>query len=231
MKVKIEIPADLNDITLGQYQEFQKILDANKGEEESTFVKMKMIHIFCKVEIDQLNQLPIDKFDAAIEILNKTLSQTPKHNLIINVNGQELGFIPKLDDMTLGEYVDIESYLKEPSTYHKAMAVLYRPLKLKVKDTYLIEEYKGTDAWQHLMKHMGLSDALGALLFFYRLGEELLSDTIHSLEEEFQTTNMENVLSLRNDGDGINPLTTLQTEMLIKLKELQNYVYTNVYLN
>ena len=44
MKVKLSIPNTLNEITLGQYQEFSK-LDLKKEAE----VQSKMIEVFCKV--------------------------------------------------------------------------------------------------------------------------------------------------------------------------------------
>ena len=47
MEVKLSIPTTLNEITLGQYQEFSK-LDITKESE----VQSKMIEIFCKVPVE-----------------------------------------------------------------------------------------------------------------------------------------------------------------------------------
>ena len=53
-----------------------------------------------------------------------------------------MGFVPKLDDITLGEYVDIESNISDwQKDAHKAMAVLYRPVNFKAKDKYGIAPY------------------------------------------------------------------------------------------
>jgi hypothetical protein len=80
------------------------------------------------------------------------------------------------------------------------------------------------------MKEMGLGDALGAIVFFYHLGEALARHTIASLEEDM----METILNDRNlgkDGDGISRLITWQEEMSQELTKLQNFHYINVYLN
>jgi hypothetical protein len=230
MKVRIEIPQSLNSITLGQYQEFQKILKANEGQEDSTFVHLKMLQIFCNVDKEALSKLPLDVFDEALAELSEVLNEKPKHRLRIKLNDKEFGFIPKLDDITLGEYVDLETYLKDSLNYHKALAVLYRPITMKVKDTYTIEDYKASQEHESLMKEMGLADALGAIVFFYRLGEELARHTIASLEEDM----MEAILRERNsdkDGAGISRLITWQEEMSRELTKLQNFPYINVYLN
>ena len=231
MKVRIEIPDTLNDISLSQYQEFQKVLKANEGQEDSTFVSMKMLQIFCNIPIDTLNKVPIEAFSLASEELAKVLEAKPRHRLRIKIGGQEFGFIPKLEDITLGEYVDLENYLKDSSTFHKALAVMYRPITMKVRDTYEIEPYDGADKYADYMKEMGLSDALGALLFFWRLAEELLNATIASLEGELMETITASVHNSEVNGDGINPLTTLQTEILQTLTASRNYLYTNVCLN
>jgi hypothetical protein len=230
MKVKIEIPQSLNSITLGQYQEFQKILKANEGQEESTFVQIKMLQIFCNVDKEALSKLPLEIFDETLAELSEVLNEKPRHRLRVKLNDKEFGFIPKLDDITLGEYVDLETYISDPLNYHKALAVLYRPITMKVRDTYTIEDYKASQEHESLMKEMGLADALGAIVFFYRLGEELARHTIASLEEDM----MEAILNERNlgkDGDGISQLITLQEEMSQELTKLQNFHYINVYLN
>ena len=44
MEVKLNIPTTLNEITLGQYQEFSKLDVTNESE-----IQSKMIEIFCEV--------------------------------------------------------------------------------------------------------------------------------------------------------------------------------------
>jgi hypothetical protein len=230
MKVIFKIPTELNDIPLRQYQEFQKIIDANKGNEDSTHVQIKMLEIFCGADINVMRQCDINKFDAAVLALKKVMDQKHIHSRIINVNGREFGFIPKLEDMTMGEYVDLESSLSDPQLFHKAMAVMYRPIKMKVKDTYLIEAYKADEDLADTMKDAGLQDVFGAMVFFWNLGSALVANIIHSLKEEYQM-NTEAGRNSQSDGVGINPLITSLETMLQSSKELQNSLLSSVSLN
>ena len=59
------------------------------------------------------------------------------------MDGIEYGFIPSLEDMTVGEFADLENYLTTGKDYHKAMAVMYRPIINSYSNTYKIQEYKG----------------------------------------------------------------------------------------
>lgn len=232
MKVKFEIPQTLNSITLGQYQNFQKVLKENEGAEDSSFVGMKMLEIFCKADFEKIRNVDLGVFDVALNKLKEVLEMKPSMSKKIVVDDTEYGFIPDLENITLGEYVDLEKYIADPMTFHKAMAVLYRPIKMKVQDTYLIEDYIGTEDRGEIMKEAGLSDTLGAMLFFWTLGRELVSDILASLkEEELKTTNTENDHSSHSDGDGINQSYILQMETLLKSIESQNYLFTNVCLN
>jgi len=232
MKVKFQIPQTLNSITLGQYQNFQKVLKDNEGAEESSFVGMKMLEIFCNADFEKIRNVDLGVFDVALNKLKEVLEMKPSMSKKIVVDDTEYGFIPDLENITLGEYVDLEKYMADPLTFHKAMAVLYRPIKMKVQDTYLIEDYIGTEDRGEIMKEAGLSDSLGAMLFFWTLGRELVSDILASLKEEgLKTTNTENDHSSQSDGDGINQSYILQMETLLKSIESQNYLFTNVCLN
>lgn len=42
-----------------------------------------------------------------------------------------MGFLPKLDEITLGEFIDVESNIGDWQNIHKAMAVLYRPVNFR----------------------------------------------------------------------------------------------------
>jgi hypothetical protein len=232
MKVKFQIPQTLNSITLGQYQNFQKVLKDNEGAEESSFVGMKMLEIFCNADFEKIRNVDLGVFDVALNKLKEVLEMKPSMSKKIVVDDTEYGFIPDLENITLGEYVDLEKYMADPLTFHKAMAVLYRPIKMKVQDTYLIEDYIGTEDRGEIMKEAGLSDTLGAMLFFWTLGKELVNDILASLKEEgLKTTNTENDHSSHSDGDGINQSYILQMETLLKSIESQNYLFTNVCLN
>jgi hypothetical protein len=126
MKVDINIPDSLNEITLLQYQKFHKLI---KDNDASDFVNQKTIEIFCNIDLKDVAKIKVTDVNEILEHLNKILQQrTPLKNTF-KLAGVDFGFIPKLEDITSGEYIDLENYLSDVDTLHQAMAVLYRPIK------------------------------------------------------------------------------------------------------
>ena len=95
---------------------------------------------------------------------------------IIEINGVEYGFHPDLDSITLGEYADIETFIKNDIEGHlpELMAVLYRPIIEKKGSIYTIEAYDGDIRMRtEEMKQMSAEQVQSALVFFWLLGKEL----------------------------------------------------------
>ena len=106
------------------------------------------------------------------------LQQKQDTNLkrIIEIEGVEYGFHPDLDSITLGEYADIETFIKNGIEKHlpELCAVLYRPIKEKKNDIYIIDAYDGNIRIRtEEMKKMSAEQVQAALFFFYNLGKEL----------------------------------------------------------
>ena len=103
--------------------------------------------------------------------------QDTKLKRIIEINGVEYGFHPDLDSISLGEYADIEQFIKNgiDSSLPELMAVLYRPIKIKKSETlYIIEPYDGDIRLRaEEMKQMSAEQVQSALVFFYTLGKVL----------------------------------------------------------
>ena len=95
---------------------------------------------------------------------------------IIEVEGKEYGFHPDLDSITLGEYADIETFVKTgiENNLPELMAVLYRPIVEKKNDVYTIEAYDGNISIRaEEMKKMSAEQVQSSLVFFWNLGNEL----------------------------------------------------------
>jgi len=102
--------------------------------------------------------------------------QDTKLKRIIEINGVEYGFHPDLDSISLGEYADIEQFIKNgiDKQLPELMSVLYRPIKLKKNDIYIIEPYDGDIRLRaEEMKLMSAEQVQSALVFFYTLGKVL----------------------------------------------------------
>lgn len=223
MKVKISIPTNLNEIKLSQYQKFLKIVQDN---EESDFLNHKMVQIFCGVDLKIVDAMRQKDVEDAVNTIGGLFKQMPPLQQKFEMNGTTFGFIPNLDDMSSGEYMDLDGYITNWDDMHRAMAVLYRPIKQKLGEKYLIEDYEGTERYAEKMKDMPLDVVLGSVVFFWHLGRELLKSTMDYLVENPQIATL-NKANLEKGGDGILQSMHLLREMLDDLMKLQNYQLIN----
>jgi hypothetical protein len=201
MKVDILVPTDLSEITLEQYQRFEKI---NTEENQDTnFLMHKMVEIFCNLNLRDVAKIRYNYVKSILNDLNGLFATKEELIPTFTLQGVEYGFIPVLDDMSLGEYIDLDENFSSWQTMHKAMAVLYRPVTLKQKDKYQIEEYKGVDA-ADVMKKMPLDVVMSSMVFFYHLNKELLQTTLNYLSKEIPNKmTMEQRQTLAENGVGI----------------------------
>ena len=213
MNIEINVPSSLNEITLGQYQKFLKIAENNQ---EGNFLDAKMIEIFCGIPLSDSYKLKMSSVTAILDILNEMLSQTPKHVERFKMNGVEYGFIPDLDEMSLGEYIDLDNNASDWEKMHVAMNVLYRPIKTSKVGKYNIEEYDVK--FPEVMKDMPLDAAIGSLFFFYNLGMELARHTILSLDNQAEMEAIQEQLTSINDMDGTPQFMLSLNQILQDLK-------------
>jgi hypothetical protein len=201
MKVDILVPSSLSEITLEQYQKFERI---NTEENQDTnFLMHKMVEVFCDLDLKDVAKIRFNYVKSILNDLNGLFNTKDELIPTFTLNGVEYGFIPALDDMTLGEYIDLDENFSSWETMHKAMAVLYRPITLKSRDKYHIEDYKGLELSVE-MKRMPLDVVMSAMVFFYRLNNELLQTTLNYLSQEFpKQMTMEQRQTLAENGVGI----------------------------
>jgi hypothetical protein len=156
------------------------------------------------------------------------LAEKPTLKPKFTIGDQEFGFIPELDNITYGEFVDLDTYLQDVQNMHKAMAVLYRPITQQVKSRYLIEPYQSAGKYAEQMKQAPMDVVLGGVLFFWRLGNELLQATLTSLEEK-QMMNTQGKGSSQSDGDGMQQYISSLKAMLEDLQTSPVWNSTNAY--
>ena len=213
MKIEINVPTSLSEVTLGQYQKFLKIAEENP---EGNFLNAKMIEIFCGIPLSDSYKLKMSSVTAIIDILNELLSQTPKRVEQFTMNGVQYGFIPDLDEMSLGEYVDLDGSASDWNNMHIAMNVLYRKIKIKKSGKYNIVDYNVENPEK--MKDMPLDAAIGSLFFFYNLGMELSKHTILYSSNQAEMEAYQEQLISETNGDGISQFMVSLTEILQDLK-------------
>ena len=213
MKLEINVPTSLSEITLGQYQKYLKIAENNQ---DGNFLDAKMIEIFCGVPLSESYKIKMSSVRAVIDILNELISTTPNHVERFKMNGTEYGFVPDLDELTLGEYVDLDNNISNWDNMHIAMNVLYRPIKHSQGRKYNIVEYSVDN--ENKMKDMPLDAVIGSIFFFYNLGIELSKHTILYSNNQQEMEGIHRQLTSQESGVGINQFMDSLTEILQDLK-------------
>mgnify|MGYP003644948254 CR=1 FL=1 len=213
MELKIKVPTNLSEITLAQYKKYLKVIEANSEiDNAETFISLKMLEIFCHVPYDQAVALRVKDVTHIVQILADMLNSKPDLVSTFKLGDTEFGFIPKLDDMSFGEYIDLDTFLGDWSKMEKAMAVLYRPVKSKIGKRYLIEDYD-PGKWEAAMNYIPMDAVISSILFFYRLGIELSTAMTKYLQESEEMA----ILEMNNsqvNGVGISRFTHSLKEML-----------------
>ena len=196
MKLNIKIPTSLNEITLRQYKRFLKIQESEKN---TRFLNAKMIEIFCGIRLDEVMLLKVSDAEEISNILTELFEGKPSLVTKFKIGKVEYGFQPQLDDISLGEYIDLDTFIGDWDNMEKAMNVLYRPIIVKLKDKYSIEEYKvGTE--QNLLD-MPMDAVLSSIFFFWNLGLDLSKTMTDCLEVEELEALMQDQ-TLQKNGDG-----------------------------
>jgi hypothetical protein len=213
MKIEINVPTTLNEITLGQYQKFLKVAENNP---EGNFLDAKMIEIFCGIPLSDSYKLKMSSVSAIVDILNELMESNPQHQQRFTMGGIDYGFVPDLDDMSLGEYIDLDNNASKWEQMHVAMNVLYRPIKDGQKLKYNIAKYNTENSDR--MKDMPLGCVFGSLFFFYNLGIELANHTILYSNNPQEMEAIQKQLTSAQSGAGINQFMHSLTEILGNLK-------------
>ena len=89
---------------------------------------------------------------------------------VIEIDGIEYGMHPNLDDITLGEYADIETFIKGglEKNMPELMSVLFRPVIERKNEVYTIAAYDGDITIRaETMKKMSAEQVQSTLFFFY----------------------------------------------------------------
>jgi hypothetical protein len=212
MKASITIPNHLSEITLKQYQDFVKI----KSEDEY-LLQCKMIEIFCNVPYKDVLTIKLSDAEEITNTLNGMFEDKPKLVQSFKMNGKNYGFHPDLQDMTLGEYIDVDTFIGDWENIHTAMNVLYRPIKQRSGGKYLIEDYN-TDTKEQMLD-MPLEAVISSVFFLFHLGMDLsLLVTNRYLEEGEAEKQPQSQQGLDKSGDGLVQYTNSLKEILQDLK-------------
>ncbi len=173
-EVKLIIPDNWSDITIGTYQKYVKIQEG-KGSEKNKIIKS--LSLLCNTTPFIVKKMPYKDLLEIMAIIKKMIDTEPKKEKfrkVFTFNDEEYGFCPNLSNITTGEYIDLESYCKEPvENLHIIMSILYRKINFSRGDRYSIEEYNPDEFKEEIFKDCPMDIALSSLGFFLTLGSDL----------------------------------------------------------
>lgn len=227
MKLEVIRATNVNEISLGAYQKFQEVCATSNDEE---FISMKMIEIFCGIELKDVIKIKLSSVAEMITHFSKLFSTKNEFTHRFKIGTQEFGFIPSIEDISMGEYIDIVKYSSSWEEMHKAMAVMYRPIVKTKGNAYEIQDYSGSINYSDVMKFAPCGIAIAASVFFWTLGNELIKAIPHFLEKRMSKamkTTLASQLNLVNDGAGINQFMQSLKETWSDSMQLPSFHFTN----
>lgn len=209
-------------ITLGKYIDFK-----NAGE--NSFLQAQVITGLTKEELREKSMDDINP------LINKFIDECKEYNdnklqKFIQLGGDKLGdkfgkkfgFHPNLDNMTFGEYLDLNHLLDTDFTNNlpKIMSILYRPVVAEFMHNYEIEKYDSAVHLKNadLFREVDMAFVNGAMVFFCLLREDMLNTSLKSLNSQMLTQMEESLEMIEQElhshlsMDGGTSSKSLQTE-------------------
>jgi len=177
-----------SEVTLEKWLKLVKLESGSKSKEA-----VETITALSNIPRQLVNELTVKDVAVIMEKLSEVqLKQNSSLCRIIEVEGVEYGFHPDLDEITLGEYADIETFIKNGIENHlpDLMAVLYRPITDKKNDVYTIEAYDGNIRMRsETFKNMKAEEVQSAMVFFWVFVNELFQILPLYLMDRLKETN------------------------------------------
>tara|TARA_R110000751_G_scaffold35561_1_gene87288 strand:+ start:26 stop:631 length:606 start_codon:yes stop_codon:yes gene_type:complete len=189
MKESIEIivPENWADVSLKSYQNYVTKINDLKGEDE---IVIHSISSLCNIPLKLIKHLKREDIKQLYTKLSNLISLPINKQVIdkIDIGGIKYGFHPNLDEMTLGEFVDLDEHCKDGvDSIQQVLAILYRPITEEKGNNYNIEPYNESHIQNaRLFENLSIDFANGVMVFFYHLGSELLTSSQGYLEEEVE---------------------------------------------
>jgi hypothetical protein len=184
MKLKFSIAANAKAVTLAKYIDYQNAVDKMERVRVITGKSMENVRLLQSQVIDEI----IIRFEAAIKLGSNDFERK------VRIGAIELGFIPNLNELTFGEYIDLDTHCTgiykdgkiNGVAAHKMMCILYRPIKAKFGKYYDIEAYNpnAKRKYEDEVLQLTLDHVLNVLLFFSTLEIELYNSSLEYLAKE-----------------------------------------------
>jgi hypothetical protein len=199
MKVKIKkegkiksfkLISSWSDVTL---EKWLKLVDFHNGTKSNE--ALETIAELSNIPKDLITQLELRDIAVMMGSISELQAkQDSSLKRIIEIEGKRYGYHPRLDEITLGEYADLEQFIKLGIEKHlpEIVAVLYRPIVEEKNGVYTIAAYDGDISIRaEEMKKMSAEQVQSALVFFYHFVSVLLMTSQSSLTTRLKEMKMQ----------------------------------------
>ena len=181
--VEINVPTSWGDVSLKVYQDYTSKIAGLTDEDE---IVIQSISSLCGIPLKLIKMLKREDIKRIYITLSKLISLPINKEVIdkIEINGITYGFHSNLDEMTLGEFVDLDEYSKEGvDGIQYILSILYRPITETKGNKYNIESYNESHIQNaRHFQDLSIDVVNGVMVFFYHLGSELLMNSQSYLE-------------------------------------------------
>tara|TARA_R110000803_G_scaffold144922_3_gene210744 strand:- start:3 stop:674 length:672 start_codon:yes stop_codon:yes gene_type:complete len=201
--MKITLPDDYSEVTVGQFQSLYKLYEK---EEDAYVAQRRCIELLANLEEGALQHASWESIESASAKINWLISEPDPFTLklpLVNtfeLQGKRYGFIPDWSKLTVGEYADLETLCRDGmfSVLEKVCACLFREIVEEVGDQYTIRPYTLDKRRHRTMLSLPMNIAVGAIVFFCHIEEELISTTQRYSREMEKGQEMDSI----PNGDG-----------------------------
>jgi len=189
--MKLTIPTDLSEITLGQLQSINVVENSEVGDIEK---QKQIIELLTGVDRSTVDLFRLSDLQVVYEKLLYLSKQDNRLTKFVSIDGVKYGFHPNLSNISTGEFADLDSLCQDfNENLHLIMAVLYRPVILEKAGKYQIEPYRDgiSERGELFRNKMPANVVNGALVFFWTLGNDYLKSmpTFSAEEQERMSSN------------------------------------------
>ena len=235
MKLDIIVPETWDEIKLSQYTAYMKALKPYHEVEDFQKIRIeKAMSHFCNISSETISKLPLENYNGISAYISNLFQQGEQLPLVKNfvIGDTKYGFMPSMDAMTYGEYLDLNTYSKDMwGNISLIMSIIYRPIIKEDKKGYEIQAYNGTEEnVVDLFNHALTMDIVwGAIGFFTLLQRDLLKGMMgYSMKTlEKLKTNTQLQETLRENGVDTSVLQSSQEMISQSLKLLQDSTSMN----
>ena len=123
-----KVPSSWDELTLGKFQELERLYDGEEGEEERKFDVRDVLDLMTDRTKDEINELPIEFTDSLLRKMYWLHEQPDfgKPSNKITVDGVQYT-VHNENEMKFGEYVALDTALKgDKHNYAAMLAILCR---------------------------------------------------------------------------------------------------------